>query len=192
MSNFPMTITGYTSSSHLGDYYKRAVRRLFVSCTQLDITLLAYALKPVTDWITGCSLKVPVIIETIERYQRPVLWVDADGEIFKYPSELANITSGIALCSVQGHWLSGTFLACPDALPFLREWQKVAVPPAPDEVALLHLYRSSSDRPKLHMLPDNYNVVVHNTTDLSDVVIGHHIRPDVAPSRGVIPTQLNY
>jgi hypothetical protein len=142
-------------------------------------------LEPQGGWDAGCATKTVVIQQLLKQLQRPLLWLDADAEILAYPSIFENINCEMALASVSGHWLSGTLYFTPSALPFIERW-KQRTGPVVDEIALREAYvAATADRPKIIMLPGSYNTAIHVGCDLSNVIIGHHIRPDVAPTRGV-------
>ena len=183
--DFPIVISGYTVKSHLGDYYKRATHRLTESLIKYDMQHIIYPLKSVDDWTTGCSLKPALILETLKAFKRPVLWIDADGEVFKYPKIFENAKFDIALRKVGGHWLSGTLYFSPKAIPLVTEWVKQTTTKEPDEITLLNICRKTTFGAKLKMLDKPYNQVVHSETDTSKIIIGHYIRPDVAGTRGV-------
>lgn len=183
---FPLIVTAYTVSSHLGDYYKRCVTRLIRSCIKFDLSHLVLPLEQQGNWDAGCATKIVVIQQLLQQLHRPLLWLDADAEIFAYPSMIETLNCEMALSSAAGHWLTGTLYLTPSTLPFIESW-KQHTGPVVDEVALLQLYMSSPhNRPTLTMLPPSYNTAIHTASDLSSVVIGHHMRPDVAPSRGVV------
>jgi hypothetical protein len=183
---FPLIVTAYTISSHLGDYYKRCVTRLIRSCIKFDLSHLVLPLEQQGGWDAGCATKIVVIQQLLKQLNRPLLWLDADAEIIAYPKMFETIDCEMALASVTGHWLTGTLYFRPSALPFIETWKQRTGADV-DEVALVKLYTSlpSSYRPRMIMLPDSYNVAIHTTSNLNDVVIGHHMRPDVAPTRGV-------
>jgi hypothetical protein len=185
-TKFPLIITAYTISSHLGDYYKRCVIRLIRSCIKFNLSHLVLPLEPQDSWDAGCATKIVVIQQMLKQLQRPLLWLDADAEIFVYPSMFEDIGCEMALSSICGHWLTGTLYFTPSALPFIETW-KQWTGPVVDEVALMKLYKSSPhSRPSMIMLPESYNTAIYASYDTSKVVIGHHMRPDVAPSRGVV------
>jgi hypothetical protein len=183
---FPLIVTAYTITSHLGDYYKRCVTRLVRSCIKFDLPHLVLPLEQQSGWDAGCATKIVVIQQLLKQLNRPLLWLDADAEILSYPNLFETIDCEMALASVSGHWLTGTLYFKPIALPFIETWKQRTGKDV-DEVALVKLYTSSPKncRPQMIMLPDAYNVAIHTTSDLSKVVIGHHMRPDIAPSRGV-------
>ncbi|MCK9557571.1 MAG: hypothetical protein M0R50_05970 [Candidatus Cloacimonetes bacterium] len=184
-TKFPLIVTAYTTTSHLGDYYKRCVTRLIRSCIKFDLSHLVLPLEKQDGWDAGCATKIVVLQQLLTKLNRPLLWLDADAEIFQYPSIFENIDCDFALASVCGHWLTGTLYFTPQASSFIELW-KQRTGPVVDEVALLQLYRSTlKNRPRMVMLPDSYNITIYKSYDTSNVVIGHHMRPDVAPTRGV-------
>jgi len=185
--DFPIVVSGYTISSHLGDYYKRASHRLSKSLLKHDLAHIIFPLKHASSWAKNCALKQTLILQVLETMNHPVLWIDIDGEVFKYPSVFENAKFDMAICSVSGHWLTGTlyFSAKKKSMDFVRLWRQKTKPSEPDEVSLLHLFRCNNSGLKLQMLDNTYNSVVHKETNLAKVTIGHYLRPDVAPHRGV-------
>jgi len=193
-ANFPQIVSGYTISSHIGDYYKRATARLAKSCVKFELPFLTYPMNRQCGWDAGCSLKTTIILDSLKRFDRPILWLDADAQIFQYPKVFDDIDAEMGLCSSSGHWLTGTLYFTPSAIPFVERWHEAMKNPKDvDEVVLLHKYNSDDNRPKLRILPKMYNIDIHTKTDFTDVVIGHHMRTDIAPCRGVVcnePEQL--
>lgn len=185
---FPIIVTAYTQYCHLGDYYKRMIAKLVHSCVKFDLSFVVYPLKGTEDWIAGCSLKPTVILHALETLQQPILWIDADAEIFQYPEKILELKSDMALCKAgKSHWLTGTLYIRPKLIDTVKKWIDETPPNVADEVSLLHLCRRSNINHTI--LPTEYNTVVHSETDVSKVVIGHYIRPDVAPIRGVEAVQ---
>jgi hypothetical protein len=187
--SFPLVVSAYTVDSHLGDYYKQASQKLSQSCIDHDIQHVIYPLRASKDWFEGCSLKPTVIAHALKTYQQPILWLDADAVVLKYPSLLETLNASLALyVGPGGHWLSGTLFAAPTALTFIQQWQQATDPKIADEITLLHLYRRTQNRPAMVNLPNTYNCVVHSKTDTSDTVIGHFLRPDQAEIQGLKST----
>ena len=184
---FPIVVSGYTVTSHLGDYYKRASYRLVNSLIKFDIPHLIYPMKGVKNWAKGCSFKARIIWHALRTFNHPVLWIDIDGEMFQYPSIFEDANFDMALhCSDGGHWLTGTLYFSPIAADFVEIWMEEAEKTAePDEIVLLHLHRNRDPKFRLKLLPIEYNKVVHTRTDTSKLVIGHYIRSDIAGMRGV-------
>lgn len=187
--HFPTIVTAYTVTSHLGPYYQRAVARFTHSCIKFNLLHMVYPLNPVDDWVRGCSLKPTVILHALRTLQCPILWVDADAQIYQHPAIFENMDGyDMAIhASKGGHWLSGTLYFTPKATRFVEKWLKATKSNEPDEITLLNLYRNSppAQRPSLYNLPAEYNTVVHADSNTTSLVVGHHIRPDVAPSRKI-------
>ena len=186
--NFPIVISGYTVTSHLGTYYKRTISRLSESLIKFDLPHLIYPMQGVKNWAKGCGFKARIISHALRTFNHPVLWIDADGEVFKYPQIFEDARFDMALCTAGGgHWLTGTLYMRPTIKSFVQEWVKVTESKwQPDEITLLNLHRNKRQyKFKLEILPGEYNKIVHSKSDKQKIVIGHYIRPDVAPSRNV-------
>ena len=193
LPNFPIIVTAYTKDSHLGDYYQRAAVRLTKSCIKFNLKHIVYPLENAGNWIKGCNLKPTIILNALLTFNKPILWIDADAEIFKHPQIFDQPDFDMALVSGEGnHWLSGTLYCNPKMINFIKKWKEYTESKTDsgigDEITLRDLYYNSdnSDRPKTKLLPQSYNTVVHSTTDISTITIGHYIREDIAPLRKVV------
>ena len=183
--SFPLVVSAYTVDSHLGDYYKQAAQKLCSSCVRHDLPHVVFPLRAASNWIEGCSFKPAVIAHALKTFKQPILWLDADAIVLKYPSVFEEINSGIALhVSEGGHWLSGTLCVAPDAFNFVLEWETANKPSIADEITLLQVYRKSKSPPLLTKLPSIYNQPIYATTDQTKVSIGHFVRKDVADIQG--------
>lgn len=192
---FPIIVTAYTTTSHLGDYYQRAVTRLSKSCIKFNLPFVIFPLSGVGEWLHGCNLKPTVILHALHLFKKPILWIDADAQVFQYPNIFADsqFKYDIALAAEappSGHWLSGTLYCKPSAIDFIDEWRKCTPHKTnqdtyADEITIKNLWYDSNPntRPNIHLLPQPYNAVVHTQTDTSSIIIGHYIREDVAPMR---------
>lgn len=190
--NYPLIISGYTVDSHLGDYYKRSVKRLVSSLVKFDLPHLIYPLEGVKSWVKGCSFKADLIYNTLVKFEHPVLWLDADSEVLKMPSIFSDPKFDMALAHAKGHWLTGTLYFNKKALHVVKGWKDKVSKNEPDEITLLNHYVKLPLKHKiiLKMLPDSYNVTVHAGTNVSDVIIAQYIRPDVAVERKVNPVRI--
>ena len=195
LPDFPIIVTAYTVTSHLGDYYQKATARLTRSCVKFNLPHFVIPLKSVTEWMNGCNLKPTVILYALHTFKRPVLWVDADAEIFKFPDIFSStqFKADMAITAEKppsDHWLSGTLYVKPEIASFVQKWrdytpQSNFKDTDADEVTLRNLWHNhdTQTRPSIAFLPSEYNTVVHSQTDVSKLVIGHYIRRDIAPSR---------
>jgi len=191
----PIIVTAYTVDSHLGNYYQKAVLRLTRSCTKFNLPHIVFPLIGSKDWIHGCNLKPTVILHALTIFNKPILWLDADAQIFKKLDKFINPSFDMALVSGEGnHWLSGTLYCSPKVKTFIENWKHLtaAKQNIADELTLRDLfYNSREDRPSTELLPLEYNTVIHSETDIKTVTIGHYIREDIAPIRGVKAVPLN-
>lgn len=187
---FPIVISAYTTDSHLGDYYKRATVRLVKSLNKFDLPHMIFPMTPIKNWVEGCSFKPLIIQYALKAFNRPILWIDADGEVNKFPEIFIKNKFDIGLVSYGGHWLTGTLYVNQNCTELINDWVLKTKKEEPDEITLLRLYRSKRYKTKLELLPRSYNEVVHTKTDMDKVIIGHYIRSDVAPSRGVEAVKL--
>lgn len=198
LPDFPIIVTAYTTTSHLGNYYQKTVARLTRSCIRFNLPHIVYPLMSVNNWLQGCNLKPTVISHALQLFNKPILWLDADAEIFKFPAifndpEFKYDIALTAEAPPSGHWLSGTLYCKPTALKFIESWrdctpQSKITDSDADEITIRRLWHNTdaNTRPKLHLLPSPYNSVVHTKTDLSNVIIGHYIREDIAPFRNCV------
>ena len=183
----PHIITAYTTHSHLGNYYQLAAARLTQSLIKYNLSHTVYVLPPSQGWVQGCSLKPALILQHLQKTQQPTLWIDADAQIFQHPTIFQNIKEQLALyVSTGNHWLTGTLYIHPIATPFIQHWKENTKTNEPDEVTLCNLYHNHPNPPTLHKLPIQYNSVIAAHTDTTNIIIGHHIRPDIAPTRNLI------
>lgn len=198
LPDYPIIVTAYTVTSHLGDYYQQATARLTRSCVRFNLPHMVLPLKSVTEWLNGCNLKPTVILYALNTFKRPILWVDADAEIFKFPDIFLSpqFKADMAITAERppsGHWLSGTLYVKPEITSFVQKWRD-ATPQSnfqdtdADEITLRNLWHNSDvqTRPSITFLPSEYNTVVHSKTDVSKLVIGHYIRRDIAPLRNCL------
>lgn len=92
----PIVISFYT----LRTPYAQEVQRLRASCERFGIERAIAAMEPRGSWERNCALKAPFIQDRLESLKRPVLWIDADGEIVGPISCFANAAYDLA-CHVR-------------------------------------------------------------------------------------------
>lgn len=183
--DLPIVISAYTTDSHLGNYYQKASVRLSKSLNKYNITHMIYAMTPIKNWVQGCSFKPKIIQHALKSFNQPILWIDADGEVNQYPKIFEKPNFDMALVAYNGHWLTGTLYFNTKCTKLIDDWVNKTSKDEPDEITLLKVHRHGKYDLKCEMLPRPYNEIVHKKTDMSKVVIGHYIRPDIAPSRGL-------
>ena len=72
----PTVVSFYT----LNDPYPWMAARLEASCKKQGLDYLIVEIKPEVTWVRTVALKASHILRMARTLERPVLWVDADGE----------------------------------------------------------------------------------------------------------------
>lgn len=91
---FPLIVSYYAGD----DYYYKAAEQLKKDCEGLglDYEIVEAPLKKPFSWIEGCRYKIKFINETLEKFKRPVLWVDVDCRLLALPAVLKNCQADMA------------------------------------------------------------------------------------------------
>lgn len=77
----PIVISFYT----LGTPYEEEVKKLIHSCVQFNLESDIVGLPSQGSWEKNCGLKPFFIQQKLKEWDRPVLWVDADGAFLRLP-----------------------------------------------------------------------------------------------------------
>src|SRR5688572_16265052 len=86
-------------SFYCGDaYYYEAAEQLRRDCAQhgLDSDVVELRKEPGQSWIDICRRKVPFYLEMQRKHDRPILWVDVDSRIARFPEVLRGATCDVA------------------------------------------------------------------------------------------------
>ena len=83
-SSKPLFVSYYTTN---GNYPKQA-KRLADSFRKHDIEFEIDELPPFSSWVKANSHRVPFIAEKLLKHRRPIIWIDCDCEIVRYPDLL--------------------------------------------------------------------------------------------------------
>jgi hypothetical protein len=75
----PLLISFYTKNT----IYEKEVEDLKASCEALGIESCIEAREDLGSWDKNCCQKPLFILECMEKYKRPLLWVDADGIVMQ-------------------------------------------------------------------------------------------------------------
>jgi hypothetical protein len=73
-------------------------------------------------------MKAPFVLRCLEQFKRPILWLDADAEIKRFPQLFQSLKCDIA-AYMPRHLLSGTvyFSTSPIALEIARIWEQLCI-----------------------------------------------------------------
>ncbi len=83
----PLVVSFYTPTRP----YSTSVKKLIKTCGQFGLDYFIPQLQPQASWVRTCAMKGPFVLRCMQRFRRPLLWVDADGFIAKRPDKLYNI-----------------------------------------------------------------------------------------------------
>jgi len=80
--NYPTIISFYTDTWE----YPKYAAELVASCDRLGLDHYVVELSDSGVWIENTRKKPRFILDTINKLQRPVVWMDADGSLYKLPT----------------------------------------------------------------------------------------------------------
>ena len=97
---FPLVVSFYTCDT----LYQLEVQNLIASCKKFNIEYEIEGIDSLGTWELNCAYKPFFLFEKLQKYRRPLLWVDADAIFVQKPQILdvfaadlsAYITPGLA------------------------------------------------------------------------------------------------
>lgn len=109
--------------------YEKEIEDLIFSCKALKIEYYIEARPCLGKWEKNCNQKPLFILECLEKFNQPLLWVDADGIVLQKP---INHFDGfdLGLYFNENQWArNGTIFVAPTqkAKDFMRLWYETAV-----------------------------------------------------------------
>lgn len=138
-------------------------------------------IEPIEDrgaWELNCNQKPPFIRRMLIEWDRPVLWIDADGEIMQRPSIFETVEADFAVCKRKGKlgFGSGTLYFTPRALLLVSLWCEYAArhPMEWDQRLLQRAWealQAMQMEPTTEWLPPSYLQKIDNP---KGAVILHH------------------
>jgi hypothetical protein len=84
----PIVISFYT----LGTPYEQEVKKLIHSCSEQEIEADIVGIDSKGSWEKNCAQKPFFILEKVNQWNRPVLWVDADA-VFKQQTDFSEMST---------------------------------------------------------------------------------------------------
>lgn len=101
----PVVISFYCGAQ----YYYDAAEQLREDCAKwgLESDIVEIEKRPEENWIDICRRKIPFYLEMLRKHQRPVMWIDVDSRIVKFPHLLDGATCDIAGFLRQLKYISG-------------------------------------------------------------------------------------
>lgn len=104
--------------------YEVSVKKLEESFKKFNLNYKLYPYQSQNDWIKNCSFKPKFILEALEEFKTPIVFVDADAIIKQYPSYFEDVNCDISIRVEQDTVLSGTIFInnTEKAIGLITEW----------------------------------------------------------------------
>ena len=155
VNRFPLVISFFT----IGTPYQQEAKRLIESCERFNIEHHIVGIAPGENWTATCALKGPFVAECMRKFERPVLWIDVDAEVVRFPSLFENLECDVA--AYRGRrLLSGTvYFGNSDAARNVAEdWSNRCVRRSGvwDQLLLDDALRATRRRVVFRQLPQGY------------------------------------
>lgn len=173
----PTVLSFFTAN----DPYPRMAARLEASCKQVGLDHLIADVDPEPTWVETVAQKALYVLRWAKSLERPVLWIDADGELLSDPELLYDCQKDFAvyadpkprkwrplgrkMMELPQDWpnppwwfLTGTlwFNYTPRAIAFLEAWARGAREKPRDYQQLLLQRIWCAVRPETLWLPQSY------------------------------------
>lgn len=174
----PLIISFYTND---WEYPQHAVR-LRAECEALGITNFIAERASTADYIKNTAIKPFFILEMLNKFKRPLFWVDVDAMLLQ-PLTTPTEECDIAACryaneNINRQWAVATlwFNYTPAALEFLAEWCAQAQN-GTDEAAFDAAWRAKQSSVVVSALPNTYHFVKwsHRLEIPADTVVCHQL-----------------
>ncbi len=143
--------------------YEASAQRLAASCDRHGLDLDLHPLsQELPTWEQACNVKPTFILAMLRKYDRPIVWLDADAEVMQPPTLFAELLADGAEFAIRNgtHFMSATILVTPAATSLVEKWCAAAkVSPHTWDQQLLEKewYGTPQDaRPATRWLPRSY------------------------------------
>lgn len=158
------------------DDYKDEAKELINSLKSFGVEYVVENVKCNGSWIRNVNYKPTFIREKIEEWNRPVVYIDVDARVKKYPTLFDDIDCDFAywLCKNGDYRISasGTLYFRPEALWFIKQWEMMCnQTEMPDQETLWKLIQKAEIKTKL--LPIEYCQIFDWKEQSKDPVIVH-------------------
>jgi hypothetical protein len=164
----PLVVSFYTED------YARHAKRLTEELKKLKLDHHIVKLDPIGEWIDNTRLKGELVLNTLKRNKRSVLWVDADSSVHKEPKLLNLIDADFAAWAKTGErpWAVGHlwFNYTPKGIELCEKWAKYckeAPQGVSDEWALEKAWQEVKDVKSFNLPRDYFASNITPTTVLS-------------------------
>lgn len=174
--SFPLIVSFYTADT----LYEIEVETLRKSCQRFNLDCYLEAVPSHGTWVRNCSRKGPFVLRCLEQFKRPILWLDSDAEIKRFPQLFQSLPCDVA-AYMPRHLLSGTlyFAFNRSALEVARKWARycTAQPDTWDQKHLESTLRKMEATTTFVNLPQGYCKVFDNRwnrhAEQTEVIVHH-------------------
>lgn len=151
----PLVVSFYTQDW----FYPHHARRLIAECESLDLEFHVEQRASAGGYLENTCQKPTFIRECLERFERPILWIDVDGSIVKRPDYFIggewDFQARRMPPTRPRTWHVGTMYWSPSALPFVREWERLTGDMS-DESSLEQAWRLQGHTLRARDIPQTY------------------------------------
>jgi len=160
MNNDTLIISFYTDDWE----YPNHAEQLKSTCNELGFENYIIEKPSTKNYIKNTAIKPFFIKECLEKFKRPVTWIDVDALILKkFTLDISDVD--MLACEQHDRKWSVSFLSInytPAALNFLTEWcneTQSKLPGKTDEAALERAWQSQKNNINIRPLPETFNFV---------------------------------
>jgi hypothetical protein len=155
----PLVISFYTRHTP----YAEEITRLRRSCQEHGLALHVEGLPSTGCWVRNCALKGPFVWQCLQQFDQPLLWLDADAEVLRYPELFQDPEFEFAAYQ-PAHLCSGTlyFAQTAGSRQLARAWADLCLqgPRTWDQVLLARVLEQARGSVRFRCLPQGYCKVI--------------------------------
>lgn len=98
MSRGPLVVSFHTPDP----LYTQHARKLVESCRAAGVDSVVVEIESRGNWVENCAMKGPFVLTCMQTHARPLLWIDADGRLRRFPGLLENPAEDFAVFARPG------------------------------------------------------------------------------------------
>jgi len=154
--------------------YPEFARQLTHDCEKLGLEYHIIEKQSNNDYAKNCNIKPFFIKEMLEKFKRPILWMDIDGSIISKPNlfftdEILNYDiaanrgrSNPEKIHVGSIWFNYTSIT----MAFINDWCDKVLAGGVDDGQFNSTWKNHKDTIRLYELPQNYFVILKSLNSM--------------------------
>lgn len=177
-NKYPLIVSFFTNT---WDYPAHA-SRLMGECKRLGLDYVIEEMEATGSWLGNTRLKPQFINSCMLKYNRPLLWIDVDGSIYKEPEFLLDAVEDFIgrhqRTGPKRTWHVGTmfFNNTEKTKRLLTRWADAArMAQHSDEAAFEQIWLTFEESLAYKELPEEYFVIMPSGQPTAGTVIGHRL-----------------